>query len=353
MAQNPIKILIVEPQPEAQNLLVKIFDSDPDIKVLGIVESGDAAWKFLNRMKPDLITLDIQLPGSDGLRFTRDVMARQPIPIVVIGSSSEEADTAKAFDLLEAGALATVEKPVVGDRDGFDEQASQLISTVKTMAEVKLVRRIRRISGPMLIKKDGRKNLNDGGGAVEIVAIGASTGGPGVIQQILKDLPNDFPLPIVIAQHIAPGFTEGLVHWLATTTGFKVKILEHNDKLQPSTAYLCPEGFQTSYCMNGKIKLTDDGSMHGVKPSVSYLFRSIADCVGDRVIAILLTGMGRDGADELKLIRDKGGVTIVQDAETSLVHGMPGEAIRLGAAQHIIAGHKISGLLIELACAPK
>src|SRR5262249_41138589 len=147
---------------------------------------GDEAWKFLNRLKPDLITLDMQLPGTEGLRFTRDVMARQPIPIVVIGSSSESADTTRAFDLLEAGALATVEKPVDGDRDGFDEQANQLIATVKTMAEVKLVRRIRRISGPMPAKRDGSE-LHKDGGMVEIVAIGASTGGPGVIQQILKD----------------------------------------------------------------------------------------------------------------------------------------------------------------------
>lgn len=353
MPQEPFKILIVEPLPEAQNLLVKIFDSDPDLKVLGIVESCDEAWKFLNRLKPDLITLDIQLPGSDGLRFTRDVMARQPIPIVVIGSSAGTTDTNKVFDLLEAGALATVEKPVDGDGGDFDERANLLISTAKTMAEVKLVRRIRRISGPISVK-DGRGNDHDReGGSAEIVAIGASTGGPGVIQQILKDLPKDFPLPIVIAQHIPPGFTEGLVRWLATTTGFNVKILENNDKLQPSTAYLCPGGFQTAYGINGKMKLTDDNTIHAVKPSVSYLFGSITDCLGGRVIAVLLTGMGRDGADELKVIRDKGGITIVQDAETSLVHGMPGEAIRIGAAQHVIAGHKISRLLIELTCARK
>jgi two-component system chemotaxis response regulator CheB len=158
----------------------------------------------------------------------------------------------------------------------------------------------------------------------------------------------------LIAQHIAPGFTDALVHWLSSTTGFDVRICNDNDKLEPSVAYLCPEGFQTGISNNLRVKLAEDDCMNGVRPSVSYLFASMSEIAGKRFAAILLTGMGRDGAEELKILRDCGStVTIVQDAETSLVHGMPGEAIKLGAAQHVVSPQKIVEILLDLACAKR
>lgn len=362
MPESQIGVLIVEHLPQTQKHLLRILESDSRIRVLGMVANSQEALKFIERRKPDLITVDIALPGRDGLFLTQELMEKNPIPIVAVGSAAESIETTLAFDMLEAGALAAVEKPG-SDHDDFGDAERNLIDTVKTMAEVKLVRRRKPRSG------DGRNNdgkreqsaisnslsapiLSEAGrGAiVDLVAIGASTGGPGVIQLILKSLPADFPAPIVIAQHIAPGFTDALVHWLATTTGFKVKICGHNDKLEPSTAYLCPEGFQTGLSSSLRVKLAEDGQIHGVRPSVSYLFSSLAEVSGRQVVAILLTGMGRDGAEELKVLRDRGGITIVQDAESSLVHGMPGEAIKLGAAQHVLPAQKIPELLVELAC---
>lgn len=329
---------------------MRILEADPDIHVLGIVASTQEALKFIARSKPDLITVDLDLPGRDGLLFTREVMEKNPIPIVVVGSIDENTDTKIVFDLLEAGALATVERPVRFSNNPDDSERC-LIDTIKTMAEIKLVRRIRhRQSGqsPQVAKINGFKS--DGENLpLELVAIGASTGGPSVLQMILKGLPPDFPAPILIAQHIAPGFTKALVDWLATTTGFTVKICAHNDKLEPSTAYLCPEGFQTGLSNSLRVKLSEEDCVNGVRPSVSYLFSSIAEIPGRRIAAVLLTGMGRDGAEELKVLRDRGGVTIVQDAESSLVHGMPGEAIKLGAAQHVVSAVRIPELLIELA----
>jgi two-component system chemotaxis response regulator CheB len=356
MTETDIKILIVEPGVQAQQQLMRILESDEHIRVLGMVGSAAEALKFISRTKPDLITIDIGLPGSDGLSFTREVMENNPIPIVVVGSAAENEEVTQAFDMLEAGALATVEKPVLGLGDG-DDLSRRLIETIKTMAEIKLVRRIRHRQGkgtPSVARANGNKD--DGGlnsAPLDLVAIGASTGGPGVIQQILKGLPKDFPAPIVIAQHIAPGFTDALVHWLATTTGFTVKICGNNEKLEPAVAYLCPEGYQTGMSAGLKVKLAEDDCINGVRPSVSYLFASLAEISGKRFVGILLTGMGRDGAEELKLLRDRGGVTIVQDAETSLVHGMPGEAIKLGAAQHVLSPQKIPELLMEIACSKR
>jgi len=356
MSEVDIKILIVEPASQAQNLLMRIVETDEQIRVLGVVETAAEALKFIARNKPDLITLDIGLPGVDGLSFTREIMESNPIPIVVVGSAAESMEDTRAFDILEAGALAAVEKPV-SDLNGDDELTRRLIETIKTMAEIKLVRRIRhrqgRSASPAVSTNGVKQEVNTSNAPIDLVAIGASTGGPGVIQQILKGLPSDFPAPILIAQHIAPGFTDALVHWLATTTGFKVKICCNNDKLEASTAYLCPEGFQTGLSSSLRVKLAEDDCINGVRPSVSYLFSSIAEMQNRRVVAILLTGMGRDGAEEMKVVKDRGGVTIVQDAETSLVHGMPGEAIKLGAAQHVVPAQKIPELLVELACAKR
>ncbi len=349
MSETSINVLIVEHAPEAQELLMRILEADPDIRVSGIVASTQEALKFIARSKPDLITVDLELPGRDGLAFTREVMEKNPIPIVVVGSADENTDTTVAFDLLEAGALATVERPVRFNNNP-NESERCLIETIKTMAEIKLVRRIRhRQSGqsPQVAKINGFKT-DTNNQPIELVAIGASTGGPSVLQMILKGLPPDFPVPILIAQHIAPGFTNALVDWLATTTGFTVKICAQNDKLEPATAYLCPEGSQTGLTNSLRVTLTDEDCVNGVRPSVSFLFSSIAEIQNRRVAAVLLTGMGRDGADELKTLRERGAVTIVQDAESSLVHGMPGEAIKLGAAQHVVPASRISELLVEL-----
>ncbi|MBX3075415.1 chemotaxis protein CheB [Candidatus Obscuribacterales bacterium] len=355
MSETDIKILIIEPADQAQQQLIKILESDEHLRVLGIVESAAEALRFISRTKPDLITVDISLPGADGLSFTREIMETNPIPIVVIGSAETDEAT-HAFDMLKAGALATVEKPVAG-LDSGDDTSRRLIETIKTMAEIKLVRRIRHRQGkgvPSSFRNSGQTEEDSSNSPLELVAIGASTGGPGVIQQILRGLPKDFPSPILIAQHIAPGFTDALVHWLSSTTGFDVRICNDNDKLEPSVAYLCPEGFQTGISNNLRVKLAEDDCMNGVRPSVSYLFASMSEIAGKRFAAILLTGMGRDGAEELKILRDCGStVTIVQDAETSLVHGMPGEAIKLGAAQHVVSPQKIVEILLDLACAKR
>lgn len=353
MSETDIKILIVEPAVQAQQLLMRILESDAQISVLGIVGSAAEALKFVSRTKPDLITIDLGLPGAEGLSFTREIMETNPIPIVVVSTASESEDATQAFDMLEAGALATVEKPVSG-LDNGDECSRRLIETIKTMAEVKLVRRIRHRQGKgspsaarnSLHKEDGNGNSTP----IDLVAIGASTGGPGVIQQVLNGLPKDFPSPILIAQHIAPGFTDALVKWLASTTGFDVRICQNNDKLEPGVAYLCPEGYQTGMTPAMRVKLAEDDCINGVRPSVSYLFSSMAEVSGKRFVAILLTGMGRDGAEELKVLRERGGITIVQDAESSLVHGMPGEAIKLGAAQYVVSPQRIPELLMEFTC---
>ena len=165
------------------------------------------------------------------------------------------------------------------------------------------------------------------------------------MRTILSGLPVDFPVPLLIVQHIAAGFLPGLVDWLAQTSGFPVRIAAHGEKVAPGCAYLAPDAYHLGLNANGCVALSKQGVENGVRPSVSYLFRSVASLCGSRVMAVLLTGMGKDGAEELKHLKDLGAITVAQDADSSVVHGMPGEAIRLGAATYVLAPDRIPDAL--------
>lgn len=180
---------------------------------------------------------------------------------------------------------------------------------------------------------------------IRLVAIGASTGGPPAIQKILADLEKPFPVPIFIVQHISAGFVQGLAEWLSATAGLPVRIARHGEIAQAGTAYIAPDGTHMGVDQECRIQCFDEPAEHGLRPAVSFLFRSLLKSHGPSVVGILLTGMGRDGAEDLKALRDKGAVTIAQDKESSTVHGMPGEAIRLGAAAHVANPENISLLL--------
>jgi two-component system chemotaxis response regulator CheB len=183
-----------------------------------------------------------------------------------------------------------------------------------------------------------------------LVGIGASTGGPPVLQNILSALPRDFPAPILIVQHIASGFLPGMVEWLNQTTGQHVHIAAHGAVPLPGHVYIAPDDFHLGVSTGGRLALARDEPENGLRPSVSWLFRSLAENAGGSAVGVMLTGMGRDGAPELKQMRERGAMTIVQDRESSVVHGMPGEAIALGAAVQILPADRIAGALIaELA----
>jgi two-component system, chemotaxis family, protein-glutamate methylesterase/glutaminase len=184
---------------------------------------------------------------------------------------------------------------------------------------------------------------------VEFIGIGASTGGPPVLQSILAGLPKDFPIPILAVQHIAPGFLPGLVEWLEQTTGLNVHIAGHGDRALPAHVYLAPDGMHMGLSPGASIHLSKSDPESGVRPAISYLFRTLAGVCGMRAAGVLLTGMGRDGAAELKLMRDKGAITIAQDRESSVVHGMPGEAIALGGATHVLPAGRIAAALLLIA----
>lgn len=334
-----IKVLIVEDSAVTRALLVHILGSDQDIQIIGTASNGEEAVSFVEKEKPDVITMDINMPKMNGFEAIRRIISTNPIPIVIVSSTWETGSIEATFKAVEVGAVSFAEKPWGLNHPDYLANASKLIETVKLMSEVKVIRRwlksanSEKVSDVNLVR-DKKKNI-------KIICIGVSTGGPLVVQKILEKLPKDLSVPIVIVQHITVGFLGGLVDWLNNTSALPVHVAKNNEVMLPGNVYFAAEKYQMKITHNNKIVLTDDEDENGIRPSVSYLFRSIAEIYKDSAIGILLTGMGRDGAKELLEMKERGCVTIAQDKETSIVHGMPGEAIKIGAAQYVLSPDKI------------
>lgn len=345
-----IRVLIVDDSAVARNVLTHVLESDPRLQVVGTASNGDEAVDAVNQKKPDVVTMDYHMPRMNGLNATRKIMESHPLPIVIVSATTSRDEVAVAHSLLEAGALAVVEKPAGPGHPRHEAMVRELVQTVRLMAEVKVVKRWpRRGGGVASAPARAAAELKPLPDDVRLVAIGASTGGPLVLQAILSALPRNFPAPIAIVQHISTGFTHGLVAWLAQSSGVPVHVAKHGERLLPGHAYIAPDELHMTVTRDGHVSLGRDAPEHGHRPAVSPLFRSVAQTLGRNAIGILLTGMGKDGAEELKLLRDKGALTIAQDRQSSVVHGMPGEAIHLDAASHVLSPPEISAALAKLA----
>jgi two-component system, chemotaxis family, protein-glutamate methylesterase/glutaminase len=343
-----IKVLVAEDSSVARMLLVHLLQSDPEIDVIGAVHDGEAALQFARHTRPDVIVMDIHMPKMDGFEATRRIMESQPVPIIVCSAVSNVRDTAIAFRALEVGAIACIDKPLAQDDPQFPGKVAHLLETVKLMSEVKVVRRRPR-SGT-------RNAATPAPGAPprstvppRLIGIGASTGGPPVLQTILGGLPRSFPVPVLVVQHIAPGFLAGMVDWLCETTGLQVRIASYGTLPMPGHVYLAPDDFHMGIGSGGRIVLSREPLENHVRPAVSFLFRSLADHCGPAGVGVLLTGMGHDGAEEMKRMKDRGAVTIAQDHGSSVVHGMPGAAIALDGASQVLPAERIAAALIALA----
>lgn len=344
-----INVLVAEASPVEREFLVCILGSDPDIQVVGTASNGEQAIAAVKHYRPDVITMGIHMPKMDGLEATRQIMETDPTPIVIVSGSSDPHDVAMTFRAMEAGALAVLGRPAGIGHPDHAASARELVQTVKLMAEVKLVRRWPKIRREPALPQAAMALLEKIPAKIKVIAMGASTGGPPVLQTILAMLPKDLPVPVLIVQHMAAGFITSFVEWLAQSSSLPVHVAMNGELILPGHVYIAPDECQMKVAYGGKIVLTQDGPENGLRPSVSYLFRSLAEVYGGAAVAGLLTGMGRDGAEELLLLKEKGAVTFAQDKDSSVVHGMPGEAIKLNAATFILAPDKIAAVLTNLA----
>jgi len=342
-----IKVLIVDDSIVVRDFLTYIFSSDPQIMVVGAIDSGIKAVDMIRLTKPDVVTMDLHMPQMDGFETTRVIMEQAPTPIVVVSESIRIMDTTFSFSVLEAGALAVLLRPPSLSHPDFLTAKKELIETVKTMAEVKVVRRINRKMSEPKNTFENNKVLPKPLPGVRIIAIGASTGGPQTLQKIFSGLPPGLPFSFLVVQHISPGFSNGFRDWLQGSSRVHFKTGENGERLVPGMAYLAPEGFHMGI-LNNKIMLSSDPPVFGIRPTIDFLFRSLALSSGPESLGILLTGMGKDGSEALKLMKEKGALTIAQDQESSIVFGMPDEAIKLGAADYILPPDKIMEMIIRI-----
>ena len=343
-----IKVLVVDDNARIRADLRRLLSTQNDITVVGEASSGRQVVRTIAMLKPDVVLMDADMPGMDGFETTVEVMAKAPLPIIIV-SASEEAGTAdKAFRAMEAGAVALVALPS-GTGESQGRREAEIVQTVRAMSEVRVVRRRRRAAAPAApVPPPLATPVPPSCGAIDLVAIGASTGGPQTLQRLLAGLPSDLSAAVVVVQHITPDFQTSFVSWLAEASGLPVCLGQDGQVLRRATVYVAPHPFQMGIDRERRIVLRDDPPENGLRPSVSYLFRSVAAAAPRRTVAVLLTGMGQDGARELAELRARGAITVAQDEASSIVHGMPGEAIRLGAAMYVLPPDEIAALLSEV-----
>ncbi len=342
-----IKVLVVEDSPVIREFLVYILHSDPELKVVCTAKSGGEAVEKVKECKPDIVTMDVHMPEMDGFEATRKIMETCPVPIIIVSRSSSVQEVSTTFRALESGALTVVASPHGIGHPDHEKTAKELIQMVKLMSEVKVVKRwvraqkkkdTRVVSPPVEVSAVSAPEI-------KLVAIGSSTGGPLALQTILSRLHKNFPAPVLIVQHIASGFLSGMTEWLSETTPLPVYIARHGESALPGHVYFAPDDVHIGVEKNSHIILSRGEPENGMRPSVSFLFRSVANIYGSHAAGVLLTGMGRDGAEELLLMKEKGAMTIAQDEESSVVYGMPGEAVKLDAAKVVLPPEDISAML--------
>ena len=352
-----IRVLVVDDSQVERELLSYLLNADPRLQVVGTAADGEQAIGAAQRLRPDVILMDIHLPKLNGFAATRRIMETCPTRIVMVTSVATPAEVAATFDTLGAGALTVLAKPPGPGHPGHGAAADELLRTVKLMAEMPVVRRWTRAPVPVGIAAPAMPAVpaipvvpaipavGTALPQIRLVVIGASTGGPLVLQTILSLLPRNFRVPVAIVQHIPTGFAAGFVEWLQRTSGYTVRVPHHGEAMLAGTAYFAPDDTHMLVRGNGTIALSRAAAEHGMRPAVSTLFRSVATEYGSHAAGVLLTGMGRDGALELLQMRQAGAVTLVQDRETAAVYGMPGEALRLDAASYVLSPQEIAATL--------
>lgn len=334
-----VRVLVVEDSDTVSRLLVNLLNADPHITVVDVARNGQEAVELVRKHRPDLVTMDINLPVMDGFEATKQIMAYCPTPILILSARAFQGGRDKVFQAVSYGALDVVEKTPYGVGA---EGARELIEKVKSLARVKVIHHpLATLQHPLTMTPKGAPT---GQG---IVAIGASTGGPLAIFDVLRRLPADFPRSVVVVLHIAQGFTDGFVEWVQSACALRVKVGEEREPLKPGVVYVAPDSRHMRVIKPGLIQLTEAPPVGGHRPSVTVLFESVAESHGQDAIGVLLTGMGRDGATGLRMMKDHGARTIAQDEHTSIIFGMPKAAIDLGAADRILPLPVIAETLVQ------
>ncbi len=347
MTSDRIRVIIVDDSLVAREMLSQILSSDPDIEVVGCAADGQAGVEMVAGLKPDLVTMDIHMPRMNGLDAVENIMAYTPTPILVVSSSVHGEGLGVAFEALAAGALEVMKKPEPRDWEDLERIGREIIRKVKILARVRVITHIRgrKRVGSMRLPSAGFACAPASKAAVSLVAVGSSTGGPSALMLLLSGLPKDFPVPVLIAQHIADGFIPGLVEWLNGGCAISVREAGDGQGVEAGVAYFAPTGRNLEFDGH-RTHFTAPKPGQLYIPSADTLFDSVAKSIRGQAVGVILTGMGNDGARGLKAMHDAGARTVGQDEATSTVYGMPRAAAELGAVDQALPIDKIAGAVI-------
>ncbi|MDH5300606.1 MAG: chemotaxis-specific protein-glutamate methyltransferase CheB [Gammaproteobacteria bacterium] len=342
-----LKVLIAEDTQVVAQVIRYVLEQVGDIEIVGIAENGAQAVELVRTCQPDIVTMDIHMPVLNGLDAIRQIMAECPVPIVVVSATVNAAQQYDSFEAIESGALALLPKPPSIDSAAFVEYCALLVNTVRAMAEIKVVRRKResmpRVTAPL-------NKMSSALVTRKLVLLGASTGGPHAVREILQGLPANYPCPVVIVQHITSGFLDGLIAWLRSKCALKIKVASNGEVLQAGSVYFAPDNVHLELDAVGDqivARYSDAAPVNGFRPSIDRLFGSIEPGLARGVVAAVLTGMGGDGARGLLALKSSGALTLAQDEQSSVVYGMPAVAVQIGAAMQVLSLEGIAAVLAD------
>jgi len=344
-----IRVVIADDSRMARTMLRSFLEEEEGIAIVGEAANGRQAVDLVRELKPDLVTMDLEMPVMNGLEAIEEIMFSKAVPILVVSSV---ADAAKAAAAIGLGALEVVAKP-----DYTPEQAADFVRRVRLLAGVSVITRLRPRAAPAAMRPSepapapvpAASSLAAGAGYGRLFAIASSTGGPQALAQILPALPADFPCPVVIAQHIADGFAGGMAAWLGSLCRLPIRLAVDGELLQAGTIYLSPSEAHLQVTPTRRLALVERGPLDIYHPSCNTLLSSVAEVFGSQAVGIILTGMGSDGAKGISRIREKGGVTLGQDEASSVIYGMNQVAIASGDVQQVLAVDAIAEAMIRLA----
>ena len=406
-----IKVLIADDSPTCRILMRKLLSQYEDIQVIGEAKNGTEAVEMTAQLRPNIVVMDLIMPGLDGILATAKIMASTPTPIVVVSSSQSIHEASTAMKALAAGALSLIDKPAVSsDPNHFDECASEFARTVRLMSSVKVLRHYNKanesglgieiakagasrfaaqktLQGEQVIFNPSRAESSatcmtgafatgafapvgakassaSGLPAVSpatadaslplpkrrprVIAIASSTGGPPALWQLTQTLPANYPIPILVVQHIGRGFVDGMVSWLNRGGGARVKVAQAGENLVPGVVYIAPDAVHMGTSSDGRIQLSKTPAIGGFIPSATFLFESVSSSFNEDVMVIVLTGMGDDGVASLGHVKRRGGMVLAQDKPSSIVYGMPAAALATGHTDLVLPLSEIPGYLKQL-----
>lgn len=348
--RGPIRVVVIDDSPTVRDMLSAILEDAHGMQVVGTGANGEDALRLVNRLKPDVVTMDVRMPKMDGLEATRRIMHAMPTRIVIVADSMIHANADLTFEALKVGALTAVRKPDLRDV----ETCNQVVQTVRLMADVPVIHHWRRGADRDRKSKVGstvrqRSDLlpPTRSADIRIIGIAASTGGPAALAAVLGAVPSDFPLPILIVQHVTPGFASGLAEWLNTQTRLDVRLARHGERPKPGQVLIAPDDYHLQVNLRGGVELVQRPPYKGLRPSANYMFGSLARAFGSKAMGIILTGMGDDGVDGLEALHLTGGLTLAQDEQSCVVYGMPREAAARNAVDRVLPLDQIALTLVR------